>query len=149
MRTTRFVFLFVVVSGAGLLPLPAQPQPLGHWALDGDLLDSEGLNDGVWSGGLEPLFVPGYDGTENGAVYFDGADDYIQIPDNPDAPTLALSDQFTLALWFKAASSFSNFRRSSSFEAAISGFPLTSLSISTEASISMVASKFPANPLRL
>jgi hypothetical protein len=75
------------------------PSLLSHWPFDGDLTDAAGTNDGVFFGGAAPEFVEGRDGEPAGAILFDGIDDYVQIP---PAPELALSETFTLALWFRA-----------------------------------------------
>ena len=100
LRAAGWSTAIVFVAGVAN-PLPGQ---IGHWEFDGDLLDATAVNDGVFFGGPEPLFVAGYDGTPRGAVFFDGVDDYVQIPDNELFPTLALIDNFTLALWFRASS---------------------------------------------
>jgi hypothetical protein len=74
---------------------------VGHWPLDGELSDATGSSDGVFFGDVEPLFVEGFDGEEDGAVRFDGVDDYIEIL---ETPRLRPTDRFTLALWFRSAS---------------------------------------------
>ena len=93
MRFGKLTLTFLTVSYCFVTE--SRAQLVSHWTFDGDLLDAEGPNDGTFFGGDEPLFVEGYDGTENGAVFFDGVDDYVQIPDDPDSPTLALSERFS------------------------------------------------------
>lgn len=104
MKARRLMIVAVALSLLALIPgSPATAQELlGHWPFDGDLLDAEGAHDGAFFGGAEPAFAFGYDGTASGALLFDGVDDYVEIAD--PATELAISDRFTLALWFKAAS---------------------------------------------
>jgi hypothetical protein len=79
---------------------PAEPNSaglIGHWKLDGDMLDSSGLGShGTANGG--PTYEVGKIGQ---AMTFDGVDDYVVI----DGVTARITnDDITLAGWVKTAS---------------------------------------------
>jgi len=80
-------------------PIPlSQKQLVGHWKLDdatGDTAtDSSGnSNDGILMPN-SPVWTS--DGVINGALYFDGIDDYVEIPDDP---SLDITDEITLMAW--------------------------------------------------
>ncbi len=95
----KTVYAVCVVCFAGFLCA----QPVAHWTFDGDLTDAAGGNDGVFSGAEAPLFVAGPDGAPSSALFLDGVDDHVQVPDDELDPRLALTQPFTLALWFKSA----------------------------------------------
>ena len=78
----------------------AEPESAGHWKLDEGsgttAYDSSGNgNHGTLTNG--PSWTSGKIG---GAVSFDGADDYVQVP---DSNTLDLANALTLAMWIKPA----------------------------------------------
>ncbi len=89
--------LFVVPSAM------ADPDMIGHWALDDGLgtvaVDSAGTNDGLLVN--NPIWQP--IGRIGGALDFDGVDDLIDLglPDYSLAPS-DLTDQLTIALWIRA-----------------------------------------------
>ncbi len=66
---------------------------VAHWKLDGDATDSASNNDGTVFGGASWST-----GKVDGALDFDGIDDYIQIDDNPDLDGMG---EFTLTSWVK------------------------------------------------
>jgi len=90
-----FLVSFVLVLGvAG----NASAELVAHWTFDegsGDIAyDSSGNgNDGTLNGG--PVWVVGKIG---GALEFDGADDFVSVPDKPYI-TFSSSDSYTLATW--------------------------------------------------
>ncbi len=77
------------------------PQLIGHWPFDGDLLDVSGKeNHGTFVGGVAPMFVDGWDGTPEGAVQFDGLDDFVDVDQNLGLPIYS-SPAYTVAMWVK------------------------------------------------
>ncbi len=85
-----------VATGAGetLFSRPRQlwvrPQEtLGHWTMNGNVLDSAKSNHGTATG--SPAYVSGKSGQ---AVDLDGNDDFIQLP-----AAAALTKDFTVATW--------------------------------------------------
>jgi predicted outer membrane repeat protein len=70
---------------------------VAHWKLDeseGDTAeDSAGDNDGTLRG--DPLWLPG-EGRVDGALLFDGSDDYVDCGNSPD---FDITDQITVAAW--------------------------------------------------
>ena len=101
-RTLRILIIACASACGCLAARPAAAQLLGHWPLAGNLEDAEGAHDGVFFGGDAPVFIAGPDGTPRGAVLLDGADDFIEIPD--EASEIILSSQLTLALWYRPIS---------------------------------------------
>lgn len=86
----------VVVFMGALLVQSAVAEPLiGYWPFeDGDVADlSETGNDGVIHG--DPEVVEGMVGD---ALEFNGAGDYVEIPDNP---TISELEEFTLSAWIR------------------------------------------------
>jgi len=92
---------------AGLLGLaalfafiPARADIVSRWTLDGNLDDTGGINDnfGKFQGGDEPEYVEGYDGTDPGAIQFDGADDLIEVVYDGGLP-IYLQDAYSVTLW--------------------------------------------------
>jgi len=80
---------------------------ISSWTFSGDLLDSQGDNDGAWNGDGDPVFVQGWDCDPAGAISFsgDGAgganDDVIIVAQNTGLPLYA-GGAFTIAMWVKA-----------------------------------------------
>ena len=76
---------------------------VSHFSFDGDLLDPVSGNDGTFVGADAATFVEGYDGTADGAVSFDGVDDFVNVAQTAGLP-LTDEPSFTVAMWVKAAS---------------------------------------------
>ena len=74
------------------------PRLLSHWTFDGDTDDSQGVNDGIFFGDIEPNFVDGFDNTPGGAILFDGVDDFIEVVQSRNLPLYANS-AFSIAMW--------------------------------------------------
>ena len=72
-----------------------QANLISYWKLDGDATDSAGTNDGTIYGATPTT------GQVGGAMYFDGVDDYISVPDNP---SLDITGEITLTCWTKLLS---------------------------------------------
>jgi hypothetical protein len=78
---------------------------VGYWKLDGDAIDSSGNNyDGTIIN--SPTLLNEADCKVGKCYYFDGVDDYIQIPHNPDFVT---NQGFTYAAWIKPTA-YPNFK---------------------------------------
>lgn len=74
---------------------------VGYWRFDNDLTDSTlTANNGIGFGGI--TFTIGVNGASNGALNFDGIDDYVDISDNVNYH-FGLGD-FTLTFWFSSSS---------------------------------------------
>lgn len=74
---------------------------VSHYPFDGSLEDAgPGGNDGAFFGGDTPVFTEGFDGTENGAILFDGVDDYVQLATTNGLP-ISNAPAFTVAFWVK------------------------------------------------
>src|SRR5688572_11858237 len=79
----------------------ARADLISRWSFDGDLLDSEPAgNHGTFVGNPAPVFVEGRDGTPNGAISFDGVDDYVTLPQGAGLPIHG-QPAFTIAVWVK------------------------------------------------
>ena len=92
----RLSFLITAV----FIPRPcmAQASVLAHYELNGNAVDSSGFgNDGTVMGATTTL---DRFGAPNSAYFFDGVDDYIDIPES----TAFDSSPFSISLWFRAAS---------------------------------------------
>jgi hypothetical protein len=72
---------------------PAPPAIVSLWNADGNAQDSVGTNHGTLMGGAG--FTTGVSGQ---GFLLDGVNDYIRIPDHP---SLKLSNELTLEMWFK------------------------------------------------
>jgi len=73
---------------------------VGHWKLQGDLLDSSGNNNKASNHGVE-LSAAGTGGQKNGTAQFDGIKSYIEIK---HSKSLALgTGDFTISLWVHTA----------------------------------------------
>lgn len=71
------------------------PEPVSHWGLNGDFLDSIGQNHG------SSVFGPAFDNIDADCHYavFDGsANQFIQVPYTPDLNT----NNFTVSLWARS-----------------------------------------------
>lgn len=91
------IFLLIFIS---FCICRVQADLISHLKFDGDCLDSgPGGNNGLWHGGAR-LFVEGHDGKTNGALQFDGVDDYVEIEANIKVP-IYNNDQFTISFWVK------------------------------------------------
>ncbi|MBI9016713.1 MAG: immunoglobulin domain-containing protein [Phycisphaerae bacterium] len=71
---------------------------VAHWAFDGTIADETGVWDGLWTGNATQ-YVAGVDGTENGAVLFDGAS-YVEIPGSEDYFTFHPRG-ISIAMWVR------------------------------------------------
>jgi hypothetical protein len=74
---------------------PAEPALVGHWTFDATLEDEVGDNIGTFLGDVEPLYVEGFDGKSEGAIRFDGIDDYVQV-------NRVIQEDFTISIWLRA-----------------------------------------------
>ncbi len=87
----------VIVVVLGVLTLCssawAVDGPIAHWKLDGDANDSAGTNHGTIYGATPTT------GQINGALDFDGVDDYVDCGDSASINNLST---FSVSLWFKA-----------------------------------------------
>ena len=73
---------------------------LGHWKLQGDLLDSSGNKNTASNHGVE-LSATGPKGQKNGAAQFDGVKNYLEIANNQ---SLAIgTGDFSISLWVHLA----------------------------------------------
>src|SRR5690606_22581216 len=71
---------------------------VSHFPFDGNIDDAgPGENHGTFVGG-DPVFVEGFDGTAEGALLFDGTDDYVDVAPNSGLP-ISNEPQFTIAMW--------------------------------------------------
>ncbi|MCP4607947.1 MAG: LamG domain-containing protein [Planctomycetes bacterium] len=88
-RLIYLVSFLLVLSVSG----NASAELVGHWKFDGNLDDSAGSANGIFTGG-----TPGYGaGMVNQALVFDGADDYLELP-SPTNPAT-----YTITAWVKLA----------------------------------------------
>ena len=95
-----FLLFLTFLFSAFLFSPIARCELVSHFTFDGTLEDQgPGGNDGTFFGG-EPVFVEGYDGTPNGALSFDGIDDYVDVSHVSGLPIYA-EPSFTIALWVK------------------------------------------------
>jgi hypothetical protein len=92
---------------AVLLSLAAAQSPrlpadlVSRYTFDGTLEDAEpAANDATFFGGADAAFTEGYDGTFEGAVLFDGIDDYLRLTPVTGLP-LVPNPAFTIAMWVK------------------------------------------------
>lgn len=80
---------------------------LGYWPLnsieDGTAEDVVGSNNGTPAGGISSV-----SGQVDQAASFDGADDYVNVPDDP---SLDLTESLTLAAWVKPSSNQDDYAR--------------------------------------
>ena len=70
---------------------------VSHWEADGNAEDEEGINDGTLVGGA--TFAPGID---KQAFSLNGSTAYVEVP---DAASLDISSQITIAAWINPNSS--------------------------------------------
>ena len=132
MRTTRATMMALAALCLAAGGLRADLR--SHWTFDGTLEESLGTgNDGVfykWDGVVStpalPVFETGYDGTENGAVSFDGVGDYVALTRNDGLLPVFNSREFTLAMWVKGPP-FQLDRRIFSEASSVSNTPLFNL----------------------
>jgi len=76
----------------------ADPSLIAHWKFDEDVKDSAGVYDGIVKGNT--VFSAGKIGN---ALYFDGVDDYVDLPQSAVSEIGSLG-QGTIAFWFKFSS---------------------------------------------
>lgn len=65
-----------------------------HWTFDGHLDSDVSDNPGVFTGDVEPMYVEGFDDTEEGAIEFDGIDDAVTV-------NRTIQDEFTISVWVR------------------------------------------------
>ena len=103
-------------------PRAARADLVTHLPFDGSLFDEgPGGNDGAFFGDLDPTYVEGYDGTAEGAILFDGVDDYVLLTAISGIP-ITHAPEFTIAMWVKGPPGQSDRRIFS--ESADGGAPL-------------------------
>ncbi|MBN1422120.1 MAG: hypothetical protein JXP34_25325 [Planctomycetes bacterium] len=107
----------------GFLAAPARADVVSHWALDGDLEDTGGVYDnfGVFQGAVDPDYIPGVDGSDDGAIQFDGIDDLVEVVHDGGLPIFN-QDAYSVTLW-------------------VNGFPQSDMRVFSE------SSKTTRNPL--
>ena len=76
-----------------------EPRMISHWTLDGETDDALGNNDGTFEG-FDPNFVDGFNDTEEGAILFDGIDDFVNVEQNDSLPLYNLP-AYSIAMWVK------------------------------------------------
>lgn len=96
--TRLFACLLLISSGSGLYA--QEGDLIGHWKLQGDLLDSSGNKNKTSNHGVE-LGATGSKGQKNGAAQFDGVKNYIEVA-HSQSLALGISD-FTISLWVHLA----------------------------------------------
>ena len=95
-RGSVFGFCIALLVGAS-----ARADEVSYFALDGDLLDPVGGNDGTVVGGGALAFVEGYDGTEGGALQFNAGDrTLVSLAQNTSLP-LTTQPEFSIAMWVR------------------------------------------------
>jgi hypothetical protein len=100
--------LFAVALGLNLSAQVPDYVPsaglVGWWGLDGDAIDSGTLeNHGAMYG---PVGTTNRDAEDFGAVFFDGIDDHIVIP---DAPSLQITGDLTISIWYLTSGPSGNY----------------------------------------
>jgi len=84
------------------LEVDGTPRLICHLPFDGDIADhGDAANPTEFLGGDAPTFTTGYDGTENGAVLFDGVDDLIRIEQQAGLPIYLASKAYSVCMWVK------------------------------------------------
>ena len=95
-RGIGFAFCIALLAGTGV-----RAGEVAHLALDGNLLDPVGGNDGSVHGGGAVDFVEGHDGTEGGAVRFvDGDGTLVRLAQTTGLP-LNTQPAFSVAMWVR------------------------------------------------
>ena len=90
----RVIFPLILTFVLTSLANASEPNLVGWWKFDSDANDYSGYeNHGTING--DPNWVSGQ---VDGALSFDGADDYVQINDAPDLDGM---DAITLTAWIK------------------------------------------------
>ncbi len=79
---------------------PQESDALGYWSFDGHTLDAKEVNDGTFVGGVQPTYTEGFDGMSNGAIDFDGVNDYVELPGGNGLPVFN-SPAYTICMWVK------------------------------------------------
>lgn len=74
----------------------SMPEIISHWKLDGDCRDAVGHCDATGHG---VTFIKGVDGRHKGAAFFNGQNNYIEVP-NHDILQLG-SSEFSISVWIK------------------------------------------------
>lgn len=93
----------LLVTGVWLVVTssPLDAGIVGHWPLDGDLLDRRATaRHGVFSGGEGPGFVEDRAGRAGGSLHLDGTDDRIRV-DRAEGSDIPPSPERSIALWVR------------------------------------------------
>ena len=88
------VFMFVMAGSESAFGQPCPPGMVGYWNSDGDASDSVGDNHGT----LMPTGPTWTTGQVDGALSFDGVNDYIDVGDSDD---FSFSGEFSVETWIK------------------------------------------------
>jgi hypothetical protein len=84
-----------------VLVVSPPPQLIAHYPFDGSLQDATpNGNHGTFVGDVAALFTEGFDGTPDGAVLFDGVDDFVQATQKLGLP-IYNSAAYSVAMWVK------------------------------------------------
>ncbi len=81
-----------------------KPMMVAHYTLDGFIEDETGNTEGATMTGADPVYVDGFDDTEEGAAQFNGVDDLISLNWAGEAAGgLALygNEAYTVAMWVR------------------------------------------------
>ncbi|MCP5096742.1 MAG: LamG domain-containing protein [Chloroflexi bacterium] len=106
LRLRTFVFLLVFVGFAALaafltINVAAEPQTglVAAWKMSGDVVHDSSDNH-LYGTKYGPIWV---DGIREGALSFDGVDDFVQIPEFDTPPPAAIQslDVGSISVWFK------------------------------------------------
>lgn len=94
-----WVVFCILLAASGSVTAVGGNEPIAHWKFDegaGTIAyDSAGDNDGIVYGAQWTT------GQINGALEFDGVDDYVEV-DSPEGLNFGSSTDFTFAAWIKA-----------------------------------------------
>ena len=78
------------------------PHLISYLPFDGDIKDyGDAANPTEFLGGDSLQFTAGFDGTENGALLFDGVDDLVVIHQEAGLPIYLASKAYTICMWVK------------------------------------------------
>ncbi len=95
-KSTYALLLLLIISGSNYAQ-NIQDHLIAHYDFNGNANDLSGNgNDGIVHG---PTLTSGRSNIPNTAYYFNGIDDYIQVPDN--ASFQIADNKVTIALWVK------------------------------------------------
>ncbi len=104
MKKTLYFFLATFLFCG---TLQAQPNFVGHWPLDGNLLDVSGSGNNGTLNGPQTL-VDDRDGNSQSAYSFNGSSNYIHVGDALDNTFTGSGVKFTLSVWIKQSANMAN-----------------------------------------